>query len=72
LVPKGFAHGFVVLSDQAEVFYKCDEYYWPHADGGIIYNDPSLNIDWKFNPNELSLSEKDRTHPTLETAKLEF
>lgn len=72
LVPKGFAHGFVVLSDEAEVFYKCDEYYSPQADGGIIYNDPALNIDWKLGSEELSLSEKDKMHPKLENAKFTF
>jgi dTDP-4-dehydrorhamnose 3,5-epimerase len=72
LVPKGFAHGFVVLSEQAEVFYKCDEYYQSQADGGILYNDPALAIDWKFKTEELTLSEKDKTHPTLSIAKFKF
>jgi dTDP-4-dehydrorhamnose 3,5-epimerase len=72
LVPKGFAHGFVVLSDQAEVLYKCDEYYWPQADGGIIYNDPTFYINWGFKEEELILSEKDKSHPTLENAKFNF
>lgn len=71
-VPKGFAHGFVVLSNQAEVLYKCDEYYWPQADGGIIYNDPAFKIDWGFKEEELILSDKDRSHPTLEKAKFNF
>ena len=48
LVPKGFAHGFIVLSERAEVFYKCDKYYQPSAEGGIFYNDPALDIDWKL------------------------
>lgn len=72
LVPKGFAHGFVVLSEQAEVFYKCDEYYNPQADGGILYNDPDLDIDWRFNAEELTLSEKDKNHLTLSKAKFNF
>jgi dTDP-4-dehydrorhamnose 3,5-epimerase len=72
LVPKGFAHGFVVLSEQAEVFYKCDEYYNPQADGGILYNDPALGIDWQFKPEELILSEKDKVHPKLNEGKFNF
>ena len=47
-IPVGFAHGFSVLSEQAEVFYKCDEFYNKESEGGIMYNDPSLNIDWKI------------------------
>ncbi len=72
LVPKGFAHGFVVLSDMAEVLYKCDEYYHPEIEGGILYNDPSLNIDWLLEESELILSEKDKNHPVLAEAKYEF
>ncbi len=48
LVPKGFAHGFVVLTDSAEILYKTDEYHYPDFEGGIIFNDPDLNIDWKI------------------------
>jgi dTDP-4-dehydrorhamnose 3,5-epimerase len=70
LVPKGFAHGFVVLSETAEVFYKCDEFYRPEADGGIRYN--SLNIDWKLAPEQLLLSDKDKNLPAIENAKFEF
>jgi len=72
LVPKGFAHGFVVLSEQAEVFYKCDEYYNPQADGGILCNDPAIGIDWRFKAEELTLSEKDKNHLTLDLAKFNF
>ena len=64
-VPKGFAHGFVTLSDVAVFHYKCDELYMPSADGGIIYNDPELNIDWGVDVNELILSDKDRVLPKL-------
>jgi len=65
LVPKGFAHGFVTLSDVAIFHYKCDELYMPSADGGIIYNDPEINIDWGVDVNELILSDKDRVLPKL-------
>jgi dTDP-4-dehydrorhamnose 3,5-epimerase len=64
-VPKGFAHGFVTLSDVAVFHYKCDELYMPSSDGGIIYNDPELNIDWGVDVNELILSDKDRALPKL-------
>jgi dTDP-4-dehydrorhamnose 3,5-epimerase len=72
LVPKGFAHGFIVLNDKAEVFYKCDEYYEPKADSGILYNDPELAIDWKLNPSDFVLSEKDKKHPKLKDAEFQF
>jgi dTDP-4-dehydrorhamnose 3,5-epimerase len=72
LVPKGFAHGFITLSDQAEVFYKCDEYYHPEADRGILYSDPGLAIDWKMKASEFILSEKDKKHPLLTEANFEF
>jgi len=65
-VPRGFAHGFVVLSDTAVFFYKCDNYYNKEAEGGIIYNDPQLNIDWKVGKEELTLSAKDKVNPTLQ------
>lgn len=72
LVPKGFAHGFVVLSEEAELFYKCDEYYHPRSDGGILYNDSDLGIDWRFEIEHLTLSEKDKLHPKLSVAKFNF
>jgi dTDP-4-dehydrorhamnose 3,5-epimerase len=72
LIPKGFAHGFIVLSEQAEVFYKCDEFYSPRANGGIIYNDPELVIDWKLQSEEFILSEKDKTLPQLIKANFNF
>jgi dTDP-4-dehydrorhamnose 3,5-epimerase len=65
LVPKGFAHGFVVLSDEVEVLYKCDEYYFPASERGIAYNDSALGIDWMLRPEELILSERDKSHPKL-------
>jgi dTDP-4-dehydrorhamnose 3,5-epimerase len=65
-IPKGFAHGFVVLSDNATFFYKCDNYYNKAAEGGIAYNDPELNIDWQLPEESFILSEKDRQNPTLQ------
>ncbi|MEX6688434.1 dTDP-4-dehydrorhamnose 3,5-epimerase [Danxiaibacter flavus] len=64
-VPRGFAHGFVVLSAQATFFYKCDNYYNKASEGGIIYNDKDLNIDWSIADNELILSEKDLQLPSF-------
>jgi dTDP-4-dehydrorhamnose 3,5-epimerase len=58
-VPRGFAHGFVTLSDQAEFFYKCDNFYNKEAEGGIKYNDPKLKIDWKMPDSDMIISEKD-------------
>ena len=58
-VPRGFAHGFVVLSDAAVFFYKCDNFYNKASEGGVIYNDPALGIDWKLDSSTLLLSEKD-------------
>jgi dTDP-4-dehydrorhamnose 3,5-epimerase len=65
-VPRGFAHGFVVLSEEAVFFYKCDNLYNKASEGGVIYNDPTLAIDWKLNDTEFLLSEKDTILPTLE------
>ncbi|MDE7466741.1 MAG: dTDP-4-dehydrorhamnose 3,5-epimerase [Muribaculaceae bacterium] len=64
-VPRGFAHGFAVLSDVAVFQYKCDNYYHPEAEGGISIADTSLGIDWCFNPAEAILSDKDLRHPLL-------
>jgi len=58
-IPRGFAHGFVVLSEEAELFYKCDNYYNPDSESGIYFNDAHLNIDWKINKNDILLSDKD-------------
>jgi len=58
-VPRGFAHGFVVLSDTATFFYKCDNYYHKLSEGGIIYNDPQLAINWQLPSGDMLLSEKD-------------
>lgn len=65
LVPRGFAHGFVVLEDDTIFAYKVDDYYSPQNDRGIAFNDPSLNIDWILNHDELNLSAKDTIQPLL-------
>jgi len=64
-IPRGFAHGFVVLSTHAVFFYKCDNYYNKQAEGGIMYNDPSFSIDWHLADEEIILSEKDKNNPLL-------
>ena len=64
-VPRGFAHGFAVLSETAVFQYKCDNYYHPEADGGISIVDPSLGIDWQIDPADAILSDKDKKHPVL-------
>jgi dTDP-4-dehydrorhamnose 3,5-epimerase len=69
-VPRGFGHGFSVLSDTAEFFYKCDNFYNKASEGGIIYNDPRLNIDWQLPNHEIKVSQKDLELPTLEFAQL--
>ncbi|NNC94759.1 MAG: dTDP-4-dehydrorhamnose 3,5-epimerase [Chitinophagales bacterium] len=68
LIPRGFAHGFVVLTPEAEFFYKCDNYYAKESEGGIIYNDKDLSIDWKVDPADLILSEKDVKLPNFKNA----
>ena len=65
LIPKGFAHGFAVLSETAGLFYKCDEYYNPKADAGLYYNDSKLNIEWRVKDSEAIVSEKDKALPKL-------
>lgn len=62
-IPRGFAHGFAVLSDTAVFQYKCDNYYCPEADGGISILDQSLGIDWMIQPERAILSDKDTRHP---------
>ncbi len=64
-IPRGFAHGFVVLSDEAVFAYKCDNLYAPLSEGSIIWNDPALGIDWQIPENDVILSAKDKIHPTL-------
>ncbi|KAA0690813.1 dTDP-4-dehydrorhamnose 3,5-epimerase [Halopseudomonas laoshanensis] len=66
-VPRGFAHGFVVLSEQAIFAYKVDNYYSPECDRGLAWNDPDLNIDWQVPEQDIKLSDKDARQPTLAT-----
>lgn len=68
-VPRGFAHGFLVLSDTATFFYKCDNFYNKESEGGLIYNDSMVNINWQFDTEKLIISEKDLVQPTLEKAR---
>jgi dTDP-4-dehydrorhamnose 3,5-epimerase len=68
-IPRGFAHAFLVLSETATFFYKCDNFYNKESEGGISYNDPTLNIDWQFPIADMLISEKDQNLPTLENAK---
>ena len=65
LIPYGFAHGYAVLSDTAEVFYKCDRYYNKSAEGGIFFGDNELAVDWKMNVHEAIISDKDLKQPLL-------
>jgi len=67
-IPRGFAHGFIVLSDTAIFSYKCDNFYNKESEGGIIYNDKDLNIDWKLDESELIFSEKDLELPWFKEA----
>lgn len=64
-IPRGFAHGFAVLSDEAVFQYKCDNYYAPESEGGISIADTSLGIDWQVSPEEMILSDKDLAHPSV-------
>ena len=72
LVPKGFAHGYSVISETAEVFYKCDEFYHKESEGGIAWNDPALQIDWQVPADKIIVSEKDKVYPLLENATHNF
>ena len=69
-VPRGFAHGFIVLSEFAEFFYKVDNVYEPNHEGGILFNDQVLEIDWKVPLTSIQLSDKDKVLPTLNDLKL--
>jgi dTDP-4-dehydrorhamnose 3,5-epimerase len=72
LIPKGFAHGFSVLSETVVFVYQCDEYYHSEAEAGIIYNDPSIGIDWKISEKDVKLSKKDKLLPELKKARINF
>ena len=63
MIPRGFAHGFLVLSDTAVFSYKCDDFYHPNDEGGIMYNDPDIGVEWPKIGAEYILSEKDKKHP---------
>jgi dTDP-4-dehydrorhamnose 3,5-epimerase len=68
-IPKGFAHGFLVLSETATFFYKCDQFYNKESEGGIHYKDATLNIDWQMADSELLISEKDLVQPAFNEAR---
>lgn len=67
-IPKGFAHGYAVLSEEAVFQYKCDEYYHPEAEAGVAWNDPTIAIEWPMAEEDMVLSEKDQYHPRFEDA----
>ena len=71
-LPQGMAHGFAVLSEKAVFQYKCDNFYAPESEGAIAWDDPKLNIDWQIPMDKVILSEKDKHHPLLKNAKIEF
>ena len=71
MIPRCFAHGFVVLSETAEFVYKCDEVYHPEDEGGIMWNDPDIGVVWPYDGEPL-LSEKDKKHPLLRESKVSF
>ncbi len=72
LVPQGFAHGYAVLSETAEVLYKCDTFYNKESEGGIAFNDPSLNIDWRIPADKQVISEKDMVQPLFKDCRNSF
>ncbi|MFA6151949.1 MAG: dTDP-4-dehydrorhamnose 3,5-epimerase [Chitinophagaceae bacterium] len=72
LIPRGFAHGYSVLSDTAEVFYKCDNFYSKENEGGVFYNDPTLGIDWKIDLADAIISDKDKVQPMLADCNSRF
>lgn len=67
-IPRGFAHGFSVLTDEVVFQYKCDNYYAPQSEGALAWDDPDLGIDWRIPADKVILSEKDRHHPRLKDA----
>jgi len=70
-VPLGFAHGFVTLSEEAEIIHKCDHYYNKEAEGGLLYNDPVLKNDWKMDENDILLSDKDKKNILFSSLQLD-
>ncbi len=72
LIPRGFAHGFSVLSESAVMFYKCDNLYNRESERGIIFNDDFLNIDWKIDNTKAIISEKDKIFPAFDNAEMNF
>jgi dTDP-4-dehydrorhamnose 3,5-epimerase len=72
LVPKGFGHGFIVLSESAELMYKTDDFHYPEFEGGILYNDPVLKIDWRIAEKDMTISARDKKHPILKDAVFNF
>lgn len=68
-IPRGFAHGFLVVSETATFFYKCDNFYNKESEGGIKFDAPEINIDWQFDSESLIISEKDQNLPTLANSK---
>ena len=71
-IPRGFAHGFSVLSEEVVFQYKCDNFYAPQSEGAIAWDDPDLEIDWRMPADKVLLSEKDRVHPRLKNAEWLF
>jgi len=72
LIPKGFAHGYSVLTPTAEVFYKCDDFYSKEDEGGLYYADPEIQIDWKIDLDKAIISDKDKVQPTLKENNSRF
>ena len=72
MIPRGFAHGFLVLSEHATFTYKCDEFYHPEDEGGVTFDDPTINIQRPQVDKEITLSEKDKKHPLLNEIKVDF
>lgn len=71
-IPRGFAHGFSVLSEEVVFQYKCDNFYSPQSEGSIAWDDPDLNIDWRIPTDKVILSEKDKKHPGLKDLQTVF
>jgi len=71
-IPKGFAHGLSVLSEQSIILYKCDNFYHPQSEGGVLYNDPALGIDWKVDAASVTVSDKDKVLPTFGEVETNF